>query len=167
MSCMTPLIVSSLLQSFLTLSCRPPSFVQWTHPPKTLLTKLEKTSLVSLVMMALVLDEAPDCILLVKNPRRYIGSLLHPSVLDGMVYSFTGPDAQNLAAVNILALALETTTSYNVLDDPATLQPCDPASWPQGPTSGSDVSSVHQRGDAEHVKFILQASDPPASQVAH
>ena len=73
-------------------------------------------------MMALVSDEAPDCISLVKNPRQYIGSLLHPSVLDGMVYGFMGPNAQNLAAVNIPASALETTAAYNVLDDPATLQ---------------------------------------------
>ena len=62
-------------------------------PPETLLTKLERTSLESPVMIALVFDEAPDSILLVKNPRRYIGSLLNPSVLDGLVYGFTGPDA--------------------------------------------------------------------------
>ena len=38
-------------------------------PPKTLLTKLKRTSLESPVMTALVLDEAPDSISLVKNPH--------------------------------------------------------------------------------------------------
>ena len=60
-------------------------------------------------MMALVLDEALDSILLVKNPRWYIGSLLNPSVLDSMVYGFMGPNTRNLAAVNIPASALKTT----------------------------------------------------------
>ena len=72
-------------------------------------------------MIALVLDEALDSILLVKNPRQYISSLLNPSVLDGMVYSFMGPGTQNLVAVNVPTLAFETTAAYNALDDPVTL----------------------------------------------
>ena len=88
-------------------------------PPETLLTKLKRTSLESPVVMALVSDEAPDTILLVKNPRQNIGSLLNPSILDGMVYSFMGPDGRNLAAVHIPASALKLTVAYNVLDDPA------------------------------------------------
>ena len=92
-------------------------------PPDTLvLTKLERISLESPVMVALVLDEALDSISLVKNPCWYIGSLLNPLVLDGLVYGFTGPDARNLAAVHVLALAFETTATYNVLDDPATVR---------------------------------------------
>ena len=69
------------------------TFFHSVDPPETLLTKLERTSLESPVMMALVSDEAPDSISLVKNPHQYIGSLLNPSVLDGMVYGFMGPDA--------------------------------------------------------------------------
>ena len=75
------------------------AFFRSVDPPETLLTKLKRTSLESPVMIALVSNEAPDSILLVKNPRRYIGSLLNPSVLDGLVYGFTRPDARNLAAV--------------------------------------------------------------------
>ena len=97
------------------------TFFHSVDPPETLLAKLERTSLDSPVMMALVLDKALDSISLVKNPRRYISSLLNPSVLDGMVYGFMGPDARNLAAVNILASALKTTVAYNVLGDPVTV----------------------------------------------
>ena len=97
------------------------AFFRSVDPPKTLLTKLERTSLESPVMIALVSDEAPDSISLVKNPRRYIGSLLNPSVLDGLLYGFAGPNAQSLAVVYVLASAFETTAAYNVLDDPATM----------------------------------------------
>ena len=72
-------------------------------------------------MIGLVSDEAPDSISLVKNPRWYIGSLLNSSVLDGLVYGFTGPNAQNLMAVHVLALAFKMTAAYNVLDNPATV----------------------------------------------
>ena len=99
------------------------AFFHSVDPPETLLTKLEQTSLEPPVVMALVYDKALDTISLVKNPCQYIGSLLNPSVLDDtMVYSFMGPDARNLAAVNIPALAFKTTAAYNVLDDPATVQ---------------------------------------------
>ena len=78
-------------------------------PPDILLTKLERTSLESPVMIALVLDEAPDSISLVRNPHQFVGSLLNPSVLDSMVYSFMGPDARNLAAVHVPASAFKMT----------------------------------------------------------
>ena len=73
------------------------------------------------MMIALVSDKAPDSISLVKNPCWYIGSLLNPSILDDMVYSFTGLDARNLAAVHVLASAFEMTVAYNVLDIPVTM----------------------------------------------
>ena len=76
-------------------------------PPDTLFTKLKRTSVESPMMVALVSDEAPDWMSLVKNPHQFVGSLLNPSVLDGMVYGFTGPDARNLAAVHVLASAFE------------------------------------------------------------
>ena len=91
-------------------------------PLETLLMKLERTSLELPVMVALVLDEAPDSISLVKNPHQYVSSLLNPSVLDGLVYGLTGPDARNLAAMHVPASAFEATAMYNVLDDPATVR---------------------------------------------
>ena len=64
------------------------AFFRSVDPPETLLMKLERTSLELPVMIALVSDEALDSISLVlKNPCRYIGSLLNPSVLDGLVYA--------------------------------------------------------------------------------
>ena len=97
------------------------AFFRSVDPPETLLTKLERTSLESPVMIALVSDEALDSISLVKNPCQYISSLLNPSVLDGLVYGFTGPDTRSLAAVYVPVLAFKTTAAYNVLDDPATM----------------------------------------------
>ena len=97
------------------------AFFRSVDPPETLLMKLERILLESAVMIALVSDKALDSISLVKNPRRYIGSLLNPSVLDGLVYGFTGPDARNLAAMYVPASAFETTAAYNVLDDPTTV----------------------------------------------
>ena len=90
-------------------------------PPDTLLTRLKRTSLESPVTVALIADEAPDWISLVKNPHQFVGSLLNPLILDGLVYRFTGPDAHSLAAVHILTSAFEMTAAYNVLDDPATV----------------------------------------------
>ena len=98
------------------------AFFRSVDPPETLLMKLERTSLESPVMVALVSDEALDSILLVKNPCWYVSSLLNPLVLDGLVYSFTGPDAQNLVAVHVPASAFKTTAAYNVLDDPVTVR---------------------------------------------
>ena len=89
--------------------------------PEVLLNKLERTALESPVMVALVLDEDPDWIMLLKNPRCFVGSLVHPTPLDGLIYGFSGPDARTLAAVHIPAMAFEVSTAYNVLDDAATI----------------------------------------------
>ena len=59
-------------------------------PPDTLLTRLKRTSLKSPVIVVLIVDEAPDWISLVKNPHWFVGSLLNPLILDGLVYSFMG-----------------------------------------------------------------------------
>ena len=87
-------------------------------PPNTLLTKLKRTLLESPVMIALVLDKALDSISLVKNPCQFVGSLLNPSVLDGLMYGFMGPDATNLATVHIPASAFKMTVANNILGDP-------------------------------------------------
>ena len=84
-------------------------------PPEVLLQKLEQTALESLVVVALVSDEDPDWITLLKSPRRFVGSLVHPTPLDGLIYGFSGPDAHALAAVHtslpvLLRLALLTTS---------------------------------------------------------
>ena len=89
------------------------------NAPDVLLNHLERTSLESLVVLALVSDEAPDWISLLKNPRRFMGSLLHPSLLDGLMFGFSGPDGRNLAAVHIPPVAFESPAAFNVLDDPA------------------------------------------------
>ena len=91
-------------------------------PPEVLLNKLERTALESPVMVALVLDEDPDWITLLKNPRRFVGSLVHPTPLDGLIYGFSGPDARTLAAVHIPAMAFEVSAAYNVLDDAAAIR---------------------------------------------
>ena len=90
-------------------------------PPEVLLNKLERTSLESPVMVALVLDEDPDWITLLKNPRWFVGSLLHPAPLDGLMYGFSGPDACRLAAVHVPASAFEISAAYNILDDAAVI----------------------------------------------
>ena len=56
-------------------------------PPDTLLTRLKKTLLELPVIVALIADEALDWISLVKNPRRFMGSLQNPSILDGLVWA--------------------------------------------------------------------------------
>ena len=90
-------------------------------PLETLLNKLEWTALESPVVVALVLDEDPNWITLLKNPRCFVGSLMHPTALDGLMYSFSGPDTQRLAAVHIPASAFEVSTAFNVLDNAATV----------------------------------------------
>ena len=72
-------------------------------------------------MVALVSDKDPNWITLLKNPRCFVGSLLQPTALDGLLYSFSGPDAQRLAAVHIPASAFETSAAFNILDDAATI----------------------------------------------
>ena len=86
--------------------------------PDVLLNRLEWTSLESPVILTLVLDKAPDWISLLKNPHWFVGSLLHPSLLDRLLFGFSGPDGWNLAAVHILLAAFESPAAYNVLDDP-------------------------------------------------
>ena len=86
-------------------------------PLEMLLSKLEQTALESPIVVALVSDENPDWITLLKNPRCLVGSLLHPTALDGLMYSFLGPDTQRLAAVHIPTSAFEISAAFNVLDD--------------------------------------------------
>ena len=90
-------------------------------PPEVLLHKLERMALESPVMVALVLDEDPDWITLLKNPRCFMGSLVHPTPLDGLIYGFSGPDAHTLAAIHIPTSAFEISAAYNVLDDAAAI----------------------------------------------
>jgi hypothetical protein len=61
-------------------------------PPDVLLTKLERTALESPVVLALVSDEDPGLVTLLKNPRWFVGSLIHPTPLDGLMFGFSGPD---------------------------------------------------------------------------
>ena len=86
-------------------------------PPEVLLHKLEQMALESPAMVALVLDKDPDWITLLKNPRRFVGSLVHPTLLDGLIYGFSGPDTCMLAAVHIPSSTFEISAAYNVLDD--------------------------------------------------
>ena len=91
-------------------------------PPEVLLNKLERTALESPMVVALILDEDLDWITLLKNPRCFVGSLMHPTPLDGLIYGFLGPDARMLAAIHIPASAFEVSAAYNVLDDAAAIR---------------------------------------------
>ena len=71
------------------------------------------------MVVTLVSDEDPDWITLLKNPRCFVDGLLHPTALDGLMYSFSGPDTQRLAAVHIPASTFEISATLNVLDDAA------------------------------------------------
>jgi hypothetical protein len=86
-------------------------------PPDVLLTKLEHTALESPVVLALMSDKDPSLVTLLKNPHQFIGSLIHPTPLDGLIFGFLGLDTQRLAAVHIPPAAFETSATYNVLDD--------------------------------------------------
>ena len=55
-------------------------------PEETLINKLEWTALESPMVIALVSDEDPNWITLLKNPRCIVGSLVHPTALDGLMY---------------------------------------------------------------------------------
>ena len=46
-----------------------------------------------------------------------MGSLVHPTPLDGLIYGSLGPDAHMLAAVHIPAMAFKVSAAYNVLDN--------------------------------------------------
>ena len=90
--------------------------------PEVLLNCLKCMSLESLVILALVSNEAPNWISFLKNPCRFIGSLLHPSLMDGLLFGFSGLDGQNLAAVHIPPAAFESPAAFNVLDDPGVIR---------------------------------------------
>jgi hypothetical protein len=90
--------------------------------PDILLGRVEALAQRSPVIIALVSDEEPERITLLKNPHRFSGSLANPSPLDGLVYGFTGSDSRNLAAVHLPVTAFEISAAYNVLDDPASLR---------------------------------------------
>jgi hypothetical protein len=90
--------------------------------PDILLSCVESLAQRSPVIVALISDEEPERIILLKNPRRFTGSLANPSPLDGLVYGFAGSDSRTLAAVYLPATAFETSTAYNVLDDPVALR---------------------------------------------
>lgn len=66
-------------------------------------------------MLALVSDEDPDCMTLLKNPRRFLGSLVYPMPLDGLLYGFSGPDAQRLVAVCIPPSTFEVTSRHSMM----------------------------------------------------
>ena len=92
-----------------------------TDGPETLLMRMEALARRSPVILALISDEEPNQITLLKNPRRYVGSLANLSPVDNLMYGFTGTDMRNLAAVHLLTSAFENSVQYNVLDDPATI----------------------------------------------
>ena len=63
-----------------------------TDGPDALLMRVEALAHRSPVMLALISDEEPNQITLLKNPCRYTGSLINPSPVDNLVYGFTGTD---------------------------------------------------------------------------
>jgi hypothetical protein len=90
--------------------------------PDILLGRVEALAQRSPVIIALVSDEEPERMTLLKNPRRFSGSLANPSPLDGLIYGFAGSDSRTLAAVHLPVTAFEISAAYNVLDDPVTLR---------------------------------------------
>ena len=94
-----------------------------TDGPDTLLMRVEALAHRSPVILALISDKEPNQITLLKNPCRFSGSLVNPSlVVDNLVYGFTGTDMRNLAAVHLPSSAFENSAQYNVLDDPAAIR---------------------------------------------
>ena len=90
-----------------------------TDGPESLLLKVEALAHCSPVILALILDEEPNQITLLKNPCQYASSLANPSPVDNLMYGFTGTDTCNLAVVHLPLSAFDTSAQYNVLDDPA------------------------------------------------
>lgn len=90
--------------------------------PNKLLAKLEAFAQRLPVILAMVSDEEPDRIALLKNPRHFADSLANPSPIDSMIYGFMGTNGWNLAAVHIPASAFENSVPYNILDDATTIQ---------------------------------------------
>lgn len=73
-----------------------------------LLARLEALSQRSPVILAMVSDEEPDQITLLKSPRCFAGSLLaNLSPIDSLIYGFTGTNGHNLATVHIRASTFE------------------------------------------------------------
>jgi hypothetical protein len=89
--------------------------------PDVLLSRVEALARRSPVIVALIPDEEPERITLLKNPRRFTGSLTNPSPLDGLADGFSGSDSRTLAAVHLPATAFKTSAAYNVLDNAAAL----------------------------------------------
>ena len=90
--------------------------------PDALLAKVEALARLSPVVIAMISDEEPERITLLKNPRRFNGSISTPCPIDGLLYGFTGSDARNLAAVHIPPAAFESSGPYNVLNDAAAIR---------------------------------------------
>ena len=72
-----------------------------TNSPNVLLAKVKALACLLPVVIAMISDKEPDQITLLKNPRCFNGSILTPCPIDGLLYSFAGLDARNLAAVYI------------------------------------------------------------------
>ena len=90
--------------------------------PDILLSRVESLAQRSPVIIALISDEEPERITLLKNPRRFTGSLANPSPLDGLVYGFSGSDSRTLVAVHLPTAAFEISAAYNVVDDPTNIR---------------------------------------------
>lgn len=90
--------------------------------PYVLFNKPERTALESPVILALVSDEDPGLITLLKNPCHFVGSLIRPTPLDGLIFGFSGPDARRLAAVHVPATVFENSAAFNVLNDAAAVR---------------------------------------------
>ena len=89
--------------------------------PNALLAKVEALACLSPVVIAMISDEEPDRITLLKNPRCFNGSILTPCPINGLLYGFAGSDTCNLAAVYIPPAAFKSSGLYNVLNDAATI----------------------------------------------
>ena len=73
------------------------------------------------MVVAMISDEEPDWITLLKNPHHFAGSLSTPCPIDGLIYGFAGLDTCNLTAVHIPPAAFKNSGPYNILNDAATI----------------------------------------------
>ena len=92
-----------------------------TDSPDPLLAKVEALAHLSPMVIAMISDEEPDQITLLKNPHCFARSILTPCPIDGLLYGFAGSDACNLATVYIPPAAFKSSGLYNVLNDAATI----------------------------------------------
>ena len=60
--------------------------------PDALLMRVEALAPHSSVMLALISNEEPNQITLLKNPCQYTGSLINPGPVDNLIYGFMGTD---------------------------------------------------------------------------